>query len=148
MAVELAPSTEAMQAIVLRINGGEYALPFAADYGESMIDIMEDIRALRVDVIAESEQQLNETLTLEDPTSHLIRVWIRRRVNPDDGNVDKLKLIVRQIYQRLNDFDSADGRVRVWELDMDSKQVPDKSMLASNHVFIASMLMRIEVEPS
>jgi len=59
-----------------------------------------------------------------------------------------LKLTVRQMFQRLNDYDSPNGRVKIWELDSESKKVPDKTQLVNNHVFIAALMLRAEVEAS
>lgn len=150
MAVTKAPSTEAMQAICDRINdGGEYDLNVTARYSEFLIDPLEDVTSLRVDVVSESEEQLNETLDVEDRTSHIIRVWMRKKVaNVGNDEIDYLKLIFRQIYQRLNDFNSADGRVKVWELEIDPKEVPIKTIIQDNWLFVASLVLRVEVEAS
>jgi len=149
MSVAISPSVEAMQAIVSRINSGTYQFSVRAKYGEAVIDELEDLEFVTVDVISESEQQLNETIDIEDRTSHLINVWIRRKVNPDDTvTIDRLKLTVRQMFQRLNDYDSPNGRVKIWELDSESKKVPDKTQLVNNHVFIAALMLRAEVEAS
>lgn len=150
MAVTTAPGTEAMQAIVARINAGEaYALPIRADYTENIIDPLEEVGPLRVDVVVENEETLNETLAIEDRTSLAMRVWIRAKVrNVDCDAVDPLRLIVRQIFQQLNDFDSADGRVRVWECDYEPREIPDKTILNQMRMFVAALLLRVEVEPS
>lgn len=150
MAVTKAPSTEAMQAICDRINdGGAYDLMVNATYSEFIIDPLEEVTSLRVDVVSESEEQLNETLDVEDRTSHIIRVWMRKKVaNVSNDEIDYLKLIFRQIYQRLNDFNSADGRVKVWELEIDPKEVPIKTILQDNWLFVASLVLRVEVEAS
>lgn len=150
MAVTIAPATEAMQAIVAHINdGGAYELPVAATYSESIIDPLEEVTRLRVDVVTETETQLNETLAVEDRTSHLIRVWMRKKVaNASNDELDYLKLIYRQIFQRLNDFNSSDGRVKVWEVDNDAMECPIKSILQTSWLFVATMVLRVEVEAS
>lgn len=150
MAVTIAPATEAMQAIVDQINGGgAYDLPVAAKYLETTIDPLEEITSLRVDVVSEGEEQLNETLDIEDRTSHQIRVWIRKKVRPENQDqIDYLKLLHRQLFQRLNNFTSSDGRVEVWEIDNDAKEVPIKSIMQQLGVFAATLVMRVEVEAS
>ena len=150
MAVTIAPATEAMQAIVAQINdGGAYELPVAATYSEAIIDPLEEVTRLRVDVVSESEEQLNETLDIEDRTSHLIRVWVRAKVDlSNQDQIDYLKLVHRQIFQRLNNFDSSDGRVQVWEIENDAKECPIKSILQQLGVFAATMILRVEVKTS
>jgi hypothetical protein len=148
MAVTQSPSTEAMSAIVEQINSGTaYELSVTAAYSETLDDELEDIPDLRVDVVQEEEEQLNETLDVEDRTSHMIRVWIRKRT-PTRDDIDAVKLIVRQIWQRVNNFNSSNTRVKVWECDMDPKEVPNKTILKQSGLFVASMLMRVEVEAS
>lgn len=152
MAVEIAPSVEAMQALVERINSGDsYVFDVGAEYTEQQIDTLEDIagQGIRVDVTTEEEEQLNESLLVEDRTSHQIRVWIRKKlddITPD--STDPMKLLHRQIFQRLNNWDSSDGRVKVWEADYDQKEVPDKTMLNQMSLFLSSIVLRVEVEPS
>lgn len=150
MAVTIAPATEAMRAIVDTINdGGAYELAVRATYSESVVDPLEEITSLRVDVVSETEEQLNETLAIEDRTSHLIRVWIRKKVSPgNQDQIDYLKLMHRQIFQRVNDFNSSDGRVKVWEVDNDAKECPIKSILQQLGIFAATLVLRVEVEAS
>tara|TARA_R110000868_G_scaffold25944_1_gene100514 strand:- start:3834 stop:4292 length:459 start_codon:yes stop_codon:yes gene_type:complete len=150
MAVTIAPATEAMQAIVDQINGGgAFELAVAATYSENIVDPLEEITALRVDVVSETEEQLNETLDIEDRTSHLIRVWVRKKMSPENQDqIDYLKLLHRQIFQRLNNFDSLDGRVKIWEIENDAKECPIKSILQQLGVFAATLVMRVEVEAS
>ena len=150
MTVSIDPSIEACQALIARINaGGAYTLAVNATYSEVDIDPLEQIDALRVDVATESEEQLDETLATEDRTSHAIRIWVRSKVDDlDNATIDPLKLLVRQIYQRVNNFDSSNGSVRVWECDIDSKQKPDKQVLRNAGLFVASVNLRVEVEAS
>ena len=149
-AVTVAPAVEAMLAIRDRINSGTaYVIELEAEYSELQVDELESIDGLRVDVTSEDETQLAETLALEDRTSHNLRIWIRspleRRTNDE---LDPLKLVVRQIYQRVNNYDSADGRVRVWTCDLESKQNPDKAILNQHGLFVSSITLRVEVEAS
>ena len=150
MAVTIAPSVEAMQAIVDRINSGEtYCLPLAAKYSETLVDPLEEISDLRCDVARESEEQLVETLTVEDRTSHVIRIWLRKKVNSVSADeLDPLKLLFRQIFQRVNNYDTSDKRVTVWECDVDPKEVPIKDILQQAWLFVATLVLRVEVEAS
>lgn len=150
MAVTIAPSTEAMQAIVARINSATtYCLAVVAEYRETLVDPLEEITDLRCDVVSESEEQLVETLAIEDRTSHVLRIWLRKKLDnltPDE--IDPLKLLFRQIFQRVNNYDTTDGRVKVWECDIEPKEVPLKDFLQQAGLFVASIVLRVEVEAS
>lgn len=150
MAVTIAPSSEAMSAIVDQINsGGTYDLDVVARYGALLIDPLEEVIGLRVDVVSETEEQLVETLDVEDRSTHQIRVWMRKKVSSvSSDEIDQLKLIFRQIYQRVNNFDSSDGRVKVWDVEIDPIEVPIKSILQQSWLFVASLVLRVEVEAS
>jgi hypothetical protein len=55
----VSPSTEACEAIRDRINSGEdYTLEVRAQVAEEIAEDLQDLRQLRVDVIQESEEQL------------------------------------------------------------------------------------------
>lgn len=146
--VAIDPSIEACQALVNRINAGtQYRQSVAAQYSEQLIDPLEEIDELRIDVATEESGTLNETLAVEDRSSHSIRVWVRDKVSDQSNdNIDPLKRLVRQVYQQVNDFDSSNGRVKVWECDYDSKQNPDKEALNRLNLFVSSILLRVEVE--
>ena len=150
MAVTIAPSTEAMQAIVARINSATtYCLAVVAEYRETLVDPLEEITDLRCDVVSESEEQLVETLAIEDRTSHVLRIWLRKKLDnltPDE--IDPLKLLFRQIFQRVNNYDTTDRRVTVWECDIEPKEVPLKDFLQQAGLFVASIVLRVEVEAS
>lgn len=150
MAVTIAPSSEAMSAIVDQINsGGAYDLDVVARYGALLIDPLEEVIGLRVDVVSETEEQLVETLDVEDRSTHQLRVWMRKKVSSvSSDEIDQLKLIFRQIYQRVNNFDSSDGRVKVWDVEIDPIEVPIKSILQQSWLFVASLVLRVEVEAS
>ena len=150
MAVTIAPSSEAMSAIVDQINsGGAYDLDVVSRYGALLIDPLEEVTGLRVDVVSETEEQLVETLDVEDRSTHQIRVWMRKKVaSVSSDEIDQLKLIFRQIYQRVNNFDSSDGRVKVWDVEIDPIEVPIKSILQQSWLFVASLVLRVEVEAS
>lgn len=150
MAVTIAPSTEAMQAIVARINSATtYCLAVVAEYRETLVDPLEEITDLRCDVVSESEEQLVETLATEDRTSHVLRIWLRKKLDnltPDE--IDPLKLLFRQIFQRVNNYDTTDRRVTVWDCDIEPKEVPLKDVLQQAGLFVASIVLRVEVEAS
>lgn len=150
MAVTIAPSSEAMSAIVDQINdGGSYDLDVVARYGALIIDPLEGVTGLRVDVVSETEEQLVETLDVEDRSTHQIRIWMRKKVSSvSSDEIDQLKLIFRQIYQRVNNFNSSDGRVKVWDVEIDPIEVPIKSILQQSWLFVASLVLRVEVEAS
>jgi len=149
MAVVIAPSVEAMQAIVARINSAEtYCLLVSATYGEHLIDDLEESET-RVDVISDAEEQLEETLDIEDRSSHALRIWIRKKVDSSSNDeINPLKLLTRQIFQRVSNYDTTNGRVKVWECDQESKESPDKGMLRQAGLFVTSILLRVEVEAS
>ncbi len=150
MAVTIAPSTEAMQAIVARINSATtFCLAVVAEYRETLVDPLEEITDLRCDVVSESEEQLVETLATEDRTSHVLRIWLRKKLDnltPDE--IDPLKLLFRQIFQRVNNYDTTDRRVTVWDCDIEPKEVPLKDFLQQAGLFVASIVLRVEVEAS
>lgn len=150
MAVTIAPSSEAMSAIVDQINSdGSYDLDVVARYGALIIDPLEEVTGLRVDLVSETEEQLVETLDVEDRSTHQIRVWMRKKVSSvSNDEIDQLKLIFRQIYQQVNNFDSSDGRVKVWDVEIDPIEVPIKSILQQSWLFVASLVLRVEVEAS
>lgn len=149
-AVTISPSEEALSALVDRINSGTaYALDVIATASDLIIDPLEEITGLRVDVVEESVEQLIDTLAVENRTSHVVRIWIRQKVLiADTEEISRLKLIVSQIFQRVNNFYSASNRVKVWECAYDPGQVPDKSYLNQMGLFLTSIVMRVEVEPS
>jgi hypothetical protein len=150
MAVSIAPSVEAMQAIVARINSGTaYCLDVKAAYTELQIDTLEEVRELRVDVVTEGEEQPIETLEVEDYTSHQIRIWIRKKLRSlSNDEIGALKLLVRQIFQRVNNYDTTDRRVCVWECDVSQQENPDKDLLNQAGLFVSSIVLRVEVAPS
>ena len=147
-AVAIDPSVEACIAIVGKINSGKvYTLHVVATYSEELIDSLEEIDGLRVDVTTDESETLTESLDVEDRSSHMLRVWIRSKVeNFEPATIEPLKLLVRQIFQQVNNFDSTNGRVRVWSCSNERSQSPDKQMLKSVGLFVTSILLRVEVE--
>jgi hypothetical protein len=150
MTVTVSPAAEACMALVERINAGTaYGLEVAATYNRVKVDPLEEIEGLRVDVVHEQQTQLRESLDIEDDTSHVIYVWVRSKLQSDlPEEIDQLSLLVRQIYQQLNDWDSADGRVRVWECDEEERPDAEKEALRQMRLFVALIAMRVEVEDS
>ena len=147
-AVTIDPGVEACQALIAQINTGTaYALEFVATYCEQLVDPLEEINGLLVNVIIEKSETLIETLAIEDRTSHAIRIWIRDKVSDSTNDtVDALRLLVRQIWQRVNDYTSA--RVKVWECDNEEMEEPIKASLRRAGMFVTSIVLRAEVEAS
>lgn len=147
-AVTTDPSVESCEALVDQINAGTtYQRDVTAIYSEQLIDPLEEIDGLRIDVTADESETLVETLAVEDRSSHQIRVWIRAKVDDfTSDTINPLKLLVRQVFQQLLDYDSSNGRVKVWECDNVVQETPDKTMLRNAGLFVASILLRVEVE--
>jgi hypothetical protein len=145
----LAPSTEAVNAIVARINAGTtYTLDLKAEARELIIDPTEEVTELRVDVCHESEQQLFETLDSVDNTQHAIRIWIRKKVadiTPQELN--PLRLLCRQILRQVDQYVTTDWRVRVWQAGFETQEVADKAVLYSQRMFVASISCEVQVKP-
>ena len=121
----IAPSVEACNAIRDRVNSGEdYAL---------------EVRAQVADEITED---------LQDNTSHVVRVWIRKKLDTTtQDEIDALKLLKRQIALRLLNYVTTDWRVRIWEVDNSQAPVIERDTLHQDRSFIASVLCRAEVKP-
>lgn len=147
-AVTTDPSVESCEALVDQINAGTtYQRDVTAIYSEQLIDPLEEIDGLRIDVTTDESETLVETLAVEDRSSHQIRVWIRAKVDDfTSDTINPLKLLVRQVFQQLLDYDSSNGRVKVWECDNAVQETPDKTMLRNAGLFVASILLRVEVE--
>ena len=145
----LAPSTEAVNAIVARINAGTtYNLDLKAEARELVVDPTEEVTELRVDVCHESEQQLFETLDSVDNTQHAIRIWIRKKVadiTPQELN--PLRLLCRQILRQVDQYVTTDWRVRVWQAGFETQEVADKAVLYSQRMFVASISCEVQVKP-
>lgn len=147
-AVTTDPSVESCEVLVDQINAGTtYQRDVTAIYSEQLIDPLEEIDGLRIDVTTDESETLVETLAVEDRSSHQIRVWIRAKVDDfTSDTINPLKLLVRQVFQQLLDYDSSNGRVKVWECDNAVQETPDKTMLRNAGLFVASILLRVEVE--
>ncbi len=149
MPVTTNPAEEACQAIVDRINSGSgltYTLPQAATYGFRRNEDVSEQGVLIVEVLHQGSETLEETLDVEDRTSHSLLVSVRKRV-PDLENttINPLLLIVRQIFQRVNGY--ATSRIRVWDCDLASDNESDP-IVRQVGVFSASFPLRVEVEAS
>lgn len=149
MPVTIAPDAEACQALVDRINAGSgvtYTLPSAAFYSYEQSEDLNKVTDLEVEILCERSGTLQETLDIEDRTSHEILVSVRKKVaNAKPATIDPLKLIVRQIFQRVNGY--ATSRIRVWDCDLEDDG-PNQEILRQAGVFSASFPLRIEVEAS
>lgn len=148
-AVTISPSQEACEALVAQINAGTaYALSVSATTAEEFSDEQEGLESLAVDVVPLDGEQLIETLAVEDRSSHEIGIEIRRRLeSTEQFLVDDMKLIVQQIFQRVNNFNSSDFRVQVWECSPVEKENPNKQLLADALIFRSRLVLRVEVEP-
>jgi hypothetical protein len=147
--VTIAPSDEACQAIVDRINAGTtYTLPVPATYGRVIFADMETITGFSCDVVHLSEQQLNETLDAEDSTQHTLMVWVRDKL-PDQlpATIAARMLIFRQIFQQLNTYRNPSQRVTVWQCGDDDETNPDKELLEESNLFEAGLRLVVEVKP-
>ena len=142
----IAPSTEALQAIAARINAGTaYTLDLKAEARELAIDPLEEVTELRVDVCHESEQQLFEQIDSEG-TEHTLRIWIRKKVAALSGDeLNPLRLLCRQILQQVDQYDTQDRRVCVWQSGFESQEVADRTMLYQQRIFVASVIVRVRV---
>jgi hypothetical protein len=145
----LAPSTEACEAIRDRINSGTgYVLDVRAEVSELIVEDISEERQLRVDVVPESEMQMHETIDVVDNTSHVLRVVIRKKLTDrTQEEIDALKLLRRQIVARVMNFNSADRRVCVWDVDDQVEQRTDSANLHQNRVYFSSIPLRVEVTP-
>lgn len=150
MPVSIAPSTEACQALADRINSGTaYSLDRLTAYHREITTPLDELDGLEIDVMATDETQLIQTLDTEDRTSHKITIWVREKLrDKQQETIDARMLLVRQIFQRVNNWDSADRRVRVWEVDKATQMTPDKNLLRTMSVFAAKIVLRVEVEAS
>ena len=148
MTITIAPADEACQALVTLLNASSgFVLDIAAHYSRMEIDRLEEINELRVDVVAISENQLHERLDFGDTTSLLIDVVIRKKVIDKEIEVPDLSLLCRQIAAVLNNWNSPDRRVQVWECDPEEKERPDKKLLNDASLFLSTIHLRIEVQP-
>jgi len=150
MAVTIAPSTEACEAIRDRLNsGGAYALQFEADIAEQFADEQATMAGLMVDVVPGDEVRLAETLDIEDRTQHTIYIEIRQKLDSNDQEqVDQVKLTTAQIYQRVNNYDLTSNRVRVWQCDEVKGERPNKRLLSESLIFRTRIALTVLVESS
>lgn len=148
MPVTIDPAVEACQAIVARINSGTaYTLGREARYREFETTDLATIADLEVDVVPSEVEQKHITLDAEDPTSHKLTIWYREKLpSLDQEIIDARKLVVRQIWQRLNSYSST--RVKVWEADKETQLNPDKDLLRRLSLFSAKIALRVQVEAS
>lgn len=150
MPLTIAPAEEACQALVAWLNAEDtpYTLAHPAAYGYLMFDLLEEISTLRVDLVHISELQIDDTLDAEGRTSHTIFCYIRSPLaDTTPAAIGPLKLLERQLHQRLEPFVSGDFRVRVAECDFDDVEKPDKQQLQENRLFLSLIALRVEVAP-
>lgn len=150
MGVNTSPAEEALQAVVDRINAS-VILPLATEarIKSEVIDPLESVTRLNVDVVHDSEVQLEETLDSEDRTSHTINVWIRKRCSTtSEATLEALRLVARQIFQQLNNHLTTNARVRVREVAFADNENPMKQPLREVGLFITVVTCRVEVKAS
>lgn len=149
MPLTQAPEDEAVAAIVARINAGtSYTLPTPASSVEFLRIHNEDVSDLAVYVYSDGEQKVSETLNpSEDRTLLVIRVAIMKKVTDQlSATIAPLKLIVAQISQWLDIYDSS--RVKVWGVDQEFDKKPTPEVLDQSKVFFATIAVRCTVEPA
>ena len=148
MAVTIDPSDEAGQMIADRINSAIiYTLPQPATYTHAIIDPLEEVDGFRVDVAHVGVQQLDDTFDIEGRSSHLLRVWVRDKLqNIETATVAIRNLLTRKIFQRLNNFRTA--RVAVWDIGKDRGEIPGMQTLVEANFYRSYIELRVEVEPS
>ena len=146
MTITQSPSDEAAQRITNQVNAGTtYALDAPAQYTRQQIDPLEQIQSTRVDVVIDKETQ--ETLDDSDNVSVSLRVWIRSPLPQDNAQaIATLNFLKRQIFFQLNNWNSADRRVQVWECDLDDIEVPIKQQLLQCGLYVAAIVLRAEVQ--
>lgn len=146
--ITIAPADEACQAIVTLINSSNtFTLEIQAHYSRMEIDRLEEINELRVDVVAIAENQLQERLDFNDNTSLLIDVLVRKKLANKTEEIPDLSILCRQIAALLNNWNSTDRRIQVWECDPEMKERPDKKLLNDANLFYSTIHLRVEVQP-
>lgn len=154
MTLTIAPADEACQALVTLINSPTtgYALDFNAQYSRVEINPLEEIQGLLVDVVADEEETPGDRLDAQDQSSHDISVWIRSQLpggTPQSPEVNQaigqLCLLRQQIFLQLNNWQSANGRVSVWDAGIEKQDQPLKAALKQANLFAARIALRVEV---
>lgn len=151
MSITIAPSDEACQAIVDRINTGSgltYTLPSAAAYFYQKDDDAGRLSQLKVDVIHLEERDANDTLDVVTRTTHTMEVWIRKKITGavTTAAIAEMKLVARKIGLRLNNYGTS--RVRVWECGVEAEEGPDRSVLRQDGIVSLMIALRVVVEPA
>jgi hypothetical protein len=150
MTLTIAPSDAACQAIADRINAGAnaqpplYVLTEPANYSRVEIDPLEDLDGLRVSVVHIKEKQLND-LTANENTTHTIQVIIRNKLSDPPADTPTMATLVRQIFLQLDNYDTPDRSVSVWDCDIEDKETPLKAQLKELNLFVGVINLRVEV---
>lgn len=150
MALTIAPSDEAATAIVALVNAGStYTLSRTATYCRLFEDDLATPAGLVVDVVHDDESNVDDSIDQEVTTSHQITVWMRDKLSGiDNASVAAKTLIFRKLYRVLNVHATGNSRVKIYDVDFDPKEVPEKDILREHRYFRASIVMRVEVEPA
>ncbi len=149
MALTIDPGDEAATAIVAWINASiAYTLPSPAVYSVEVVDAQQTVDAFRVDVTVETDQQPQETLDVSEQTSHILRVWLRDKLeNGSAAAVMSRKLLTRKLFNRVKDFISTDRRLIVWDCGKDKEESPGKQWVVKNGMYISFFELRVTVAP-
>ena len=150
MPTTIAAADEACEALVTRINaaGSGYTLSPAAEYSYEEIDPLEQVSGTRVDVVPNLQRGQSVRLDGLDASIHEIRVWIRKQC-PDlaPTTIKPLTLLRQQIMEWLDNWDSSNKRVRVWDSENEDLEQPVKEQLRLNNLFVACIVLEVHVEP-
>ncbi len=147
MTVSIAPADEACLALVDRINAGTaYILDVEAKYSRFLVDPLEEIDGLRVDLAHDVEQVQHDRLDGLDNSLHTIRVWIRAKL-PDDEpeSVQSFAYLRKQLVDRLDNWNSSDRRVQVWDTENEEIEQPMKDQLRQKGLFVACVVLHVQV---
>lgn len=145
----LAPSDEACIALVARINSGtDYVLDVDATYSREIVEPLEEIDGIRVDVVADTEVGQSDRLDGLDTSLQTIRVWVRAKMSDQlNETYQDLALLRKQIVDRLDNWDSSDRRVRVWDSENDELEQPLKAAARQMGLFVACVILQVQVQP-
>lgn len=149
MVATIAPADEACIALVDRINAGtDYALAVDARYSRLQVDPLEQIKELHVDVVADTEQGQSDRLDGLDNTLHTIKVWVRAPIiDADPQYLADLALVRKQLVDWLDNWDSSDRRVQVWDSENEDLEQPIKELIRQSNLFVAVVILNVQVQP-
>lgn len=150
MTTTLAPSDEACLALVDRINTGtDYVLDVDATHSPTFNDPLEEFDGLRVDLVHDTQVGQSDRLDGLDQSKHTIRVWVRKKLSEESKleETQDLNLLRTQILSRIDNWDSSDRRVQVWDTENEDLELPVKDAARKLGLFIACIILHVEVMP-